>query len=111
MSRVNIPGYCPMGCGETLVAASENFITCMFLGCPRPDAVSELLSDRESEHIVQFTGDAFTVRHPLRERLDDALMSCELREFISGLGGPPVRPGRYRATLHAERWHWSAVSS
>ncbi|WP_308169542.1 DUF6085 family protein [Acrocarpospora catenulata] len=69
--------------------------TCSFIHCPRPDAVSTLLEDREVEHIVQFGAETFTVRHPLRERLDDALMECALHDHIANLDGPPVKPGQH----------------
>jgi hypothetical protein len=99
-----------MGCGSTLFLADGNFVTCSRLGCPRPDAVSDLLDDRETEHIVQLGPGTFTVRHPLRERLDDALMECQLHNHIHGLDGPPVTPGRYRARRHGESWSWEVMS-
>ncbi len=50
------------------------------------------------------------VRHPLRERLDDALMACKLHEHIASLAGPPVRPGRYRSRKTAAGgWGWEAL--
>lgn len=91
-----IDGYCPMGCGQTLFVASGH-IHCSLVDCPQPTAVAEILNDRETEHLVTFSETAFTVRHPLRERLDDALMECELHEHIASLSGPPVAPGLYRA--------------
>lgn len=103
-----IVGYCPMGCGQTLFPAEGGHITCRRLDCPRPTAVDDLLEDRETEHIVQFDVGAFTVRHPLRERLDDALLACELHEHIAGLAGPPVQPGRYRAREVGGQWTWEA---
>jgi hypothetical protein len=59
--------------------------------------VTVLLADQESEHIVVFGETGFTIRHPLRERLDDALMDCDLHKDIAAMGGPPVRSGTYRA--------------
>lgn len=112
-----VQGFCPMGCGETLVVAGGGHVTCMSLRCPRPDVVSELLSDQESEHIVVFSETDFTVRHPLRERLDDALIDCELHKHIASMAGPPVKPGTYRAryadcdaaTPGVGCWTWEAV--
>ena len=86
-----------MGCGRTLFLADGGYITCSYLHCPRRDAVADILADRESEHIVAFGETEFTVRHPLRERLDDALMDCDLHKDIAAMDGPPVRPGTYRA--------------
>lgn len=105
-----VTGYCPMGCGRTLFLADGGYVTCSYLHCPRRDAAADLLGDKETEHIVQFGGGTFTVRHPLRERLDDALMACELHEHIASLDGPPVRPGRYRARGAGAKWSWEAVS-
>ena len=108
----DVKGYCPMGCGETLTVMAGGYITCRRLDCPRPDALTEILADRETEHLVTFSNTAFTVRHPIRERLDDQLMACQLHEYIAGLPGPPVQPGLYRAVqdgLHL--WAWSEVPS
>lgn len=92
-----VRGHCPMGCGETLIL-DDGYVTCSRTGprsCPRPDAVATLLEDPETHHIVQIREDEFTVRHPLRERLDDALMDCDM-QWIAALDGPPRKPGRYR---------------
>lgn len=111
-----IYGYCPMGCGETLFLGSGGYVTCGRFECPRPNAVEKILEDRETEHVVTFSSSAFTVRHPLRERLDDALMECQLHEHIASLAGPPVEPGRYRAcesddASNAVPWSWDPVVS
>jgi hypothetical protein len=106
-----VQGYCPMGCGRTLFLADGGYVTCSYLHCPRRDAVVDLLADGESEHIAVFGEATFTIRHPLRERLDDALMDCVLHEYCEALDGPPVQPGRYRAVLSGERWTWTAVPS
>lgn len=105
-----VTGYCPLGCGETLFLGDGGHVTCGRLDCPRPDAVSDLLHDAETEHIVSFGTDGFTVRHPLRERLDDALMRCALHEHIATMDGPPVAPGRYRAVANSTSWVWEAVA-
>lgn len=104
-----VRGRCPMGCGETLFIGEGGWITCSFISCPRPAAVADLLDDRETEHLVTFSDDGFTVKHPLRERLDDALLACELHLYIAGLGGPPVVPGRYRAMPRGDHWLWARV--
>lgn len=103
-----IQGYCPMGCGRTLFVGSGGHITCSHLNCPCPSAVDEILDDRECEHVVTLKAKDFTVRHPLRERLDDALMTCELHSWLAGRAGPPVQLGRYRV---AWRGHEPAVWS
>jgi hypothetical protein len=114
-----VQGCCPMGCGETLALAAGGCVTCMSPRCPRPDAVTVLLADSEAEHIVVFGAADFTVRHPLRERLDDALMDCDLHHDIAAMSGPPVRPGTYRARWADYdaakpgygRWTWEAIPS
>lgn len=92
----DVAGFCPMGCGQTLSVMSGGHVTCRKLECPRPDAVSEILDDPETEHVVQLGEDTFTVRHPLRERLDNALMTCQLHGYIASLDRPPAAPGMYR---------------
>ena len=95
-----IKGYCPMGCGPTLRRrTADDMIVCQHASCRRPTAVSEMISDREAEHVVQLTAEGFTVRHPLRERLDDDLVRCLLNEFLGALTAQPVPDGRYRVVL------------
>ncbi|MCU1679246.1 MAG: hypothetical protein JWM93_4004 [Frankiales bacterium] len=96
--RIDIHGYCPMGCGTTLSAGASGRISCVDIDCPRPYAVDELLSAPETEHVVEFGESTFTVQHPLRERLDGSLFACPVHSAIAALDGPPVPPGRYRAT-------------
>lgn len=107
----DIHGWCPMGCGKTLFVGAGGHVTCSYIPCPRPTAVDELLADRETEHVVEFKRRTFTVRHPLHERLDDALMGCKLDEHIRQLDGPPVQLGRYRATRHNGRWAFTSVAA
>lgn len=106
-----IAGGCPMGCGPTLFLANSGNVMCSRLECPRPTAVSEILDDRETEHLVTFDLSGFVVKHPLRERLDDALMACQLHDFIAGLDGQPIEPGLYRAVEDGDSWVWSPVAT
>lgn len=113
---IDVAGYCPMGCGSTLFLGAGGRITCRHIDCPNPSAVDDLLDDRETEHIVEFGETAFTVRHPLRERLGDALMTCRLHQTIAdGSGGPPIAPGRYRARAsHGagfQAWAWEHLAA
>ncbi|MFF0597886.1 DUF6085 family protein [Streptomyces antibioticus] len=104
---IPVTGYCPMGCGETLQRAPDGTVACTDTTCPRPHAITAILLERETEHIVQFDPDGFTIRHPLRERLDDALMHCELHRFCVSRSGPPAEgPGRYRA-IHLGPRDWA----
>lgn len=106
--RGRLAGYCPMGCGQHLFIGAGGFITCAWIDCPRPDAVSTLLEDRETEHVVLFGRAGFTIRHPLRERLDDALMTCDLHTWCSELDGPldSSGPVRMRQTTDGE---WEVI--
>lgn len=109
MDDGTVRGYCP-ACGwPSLFIGAAGHIACSRIDCPRPTAVDEILADRETEHVVQFDPGEFTVRHPLRERLDDTLMDCPLHHHIAGMDGPPVRPGRYRARENGDRWTWEAL--
>lgn len=97
-----VDGYCPMGCGRTLFLSlpgkdGRGGVTCSFVECPNPIVVDLLLADPETEHIVIIDVDTFNVQHPLRERIDGALFSCDLHTWLRDLDGPPHRPGRYRA--------------
>jgi len=45
---MKLQGFCPMGCGETLILGDEGYATCGRLCCPDPTAVSlDLLCKRE----------------------------------------------------------------
>ena len=83
-----------MGCGETLFLGNGGYVTCSYIPCPRPDAASDILDDDCAQHIVQLDEAQFTIRHPLRERLDDELMHCALHDWLLH-EGPPELPGRY----------------
>ena len=105
----SIAGRCP-ACGwESLTLAAGNRIICTRLECPRPTAADEILADAETEHVVQLGEATFTVRHPLRERLDDALLTCDLADWIAACDGPPRPPGRWRVTpADNGSWDWGA---
>lgn len=87
--------YCPMGCGQTLmVGPVTRELFCFAVDCPRPTAAAQILADPETDHIATVTADEFTLRHPLRERLDDALLHCDVHRWLSR--GAPNEPGRWR---------------
>lgn len=110
-----VSGYCPMGCGPTLHTVLDPWlgavVACSSPACPRPSACSEILADAETEHVVEFGERTFTVRHPLRERIDNALMTCQVHNHIERLDGPPVEPGLYRALpAKSGGWTWEPVT-
>lgn len=112
-----IRGQCPMGCGETLLIGPTGYVTCSLISCPNPTALATILDERESEHIVKLEHDRFSVQHPLRERVEGELFDCGLPAYLSGLGGPPREPGRYRVTAasgHTRDWigcHFEALDT
>jgi hypothetical protein len=105
-------GFCPMGCGQTLTVtyAGEGRpeITCKHVLCPCPDAVARILADPETEHIVDLQPDGYSVKHPLAERLNDALLDCDLNDHVQRMI-PDAARGRYRVARSGERWEWTAV--
>lgn len=107
-----VVGYCPMGCGRTLFVGEGGHITCSWGRCPNPSAVDELLADRETEHVVEFGEYGYNLKHPLRERLDDQLLRCELGGWIGAAAPADLPPGgRYRVRDAAlpENLHWEPL--
>lgn len=108
MSKVQ--GYCPMGCGETLFLGSGGYITCGYVECPRPDAATDILAERETEHIVLLESRTFSIQHPLKERLDGELFLCNLHDELTNIGGPPRLPGKYRVYGAGIGHVWESVT-
>jgi Family of unknown function (DUF6085) len=94
----DVVGYCPMGCGPHLHVMSGGMIMCLAPGCPDPGSVTGIISDPETNDVVEFTDERFTVLHPLRERLSGNLFGCPVNQAVLALDDPPD-PGRYRARL------------
>jgi hypothetical protein len=101
----DVRGFCPMGCGETLHLGEGDFVYCGKLSCPNPSAVSDILDEKETEHVVTFTLTDFVIRHPLKERCGDELVKCDLTKALSRMGPPQVM-GRYRALKTPGKDHW-----
>lgn len=99
-----IVGHCPMGCGATVYQQPDGPLWCAAPDCPRRTAASEILNDPETEHIVELGPHTFNVMHPLRERLDGALLTCDLGDWLKRQPGPPAAPGRYRARIERGQW-------
>lgn len=107
MSERKVAGNCPMGCGETLFLGNGGHVTCGLVGCPNPTAVDTVLAERETEHVVVFTLDGFSIQHPLRERVMGEMFNCGLHEHCLSLDGPPAYPGRYRALETSDGWRFT----
>lgn len=104
-----LQGFCPMGCGQTLERVAGGTVKCVAENCPRPDVVHLLLQDAESEHIVTVEVEAtqdgprttFTLRHPLKERVDGQLERCRTHLYLQRMGETGElanRTGRWRLT-------------
>lgn len=110
MTENPVEGYCPMGCGWTLAYVdTEQAVMCQSAGCPKPYAVRDILADQETEHVVDFGLTAFTLRHPLRERLGDALMTCSLHQHLVEQVSPPQVQGKYRSVCRNGQWTFERV--
>jgi hypothetical protein len=106
-----VTGFCPMGCGDTLFLAAGGHVTCTYNECPNPVAASIILEDKETDHIVKFDQLSWSVRHPLRERVDNRMFEeCQLAEYLARLNCPPIVPGTYRARLWQGQWSWESLS-
>lgn len=99
----HLQGHCP-ACGRTsLMTGSGGHITCGHLECPDPTALDRLLDDGETEHLLTVHRDgSFTLRHPLKERLDGALESCRVHETAAHRSTRLPECGRYRTRLSVD---------
>jgi hypothetical protein len=104
-----VQGYCPMGCGQTLRISGGGQIVCFGQDCPRPRAVSELLEDHETEHIVWMDEDHWLVRHPLWERIAGRLERCTLMTELTTYP-PPETAGRWRAHKLDVGWELKPIA-
>lgn len=106
-----VRGYCPMGCGQTLFLGDGGYISCSSIKCPAPAAVSDILADDETHHVVELRATDFTIKHPLAERLHGDLFDCTLDEHLTSLTGPPTVPGRYqvRSLGAGDTWTWHRI--
>lgn len=100
MMGPRVQGFCPMGCGETLLLdPAEGTVYCSKWECPQENSVTLILSNPHIEqHVVEIRENDFTVKHPLRERIEDDLFSCELNQTLSGWPSAQIEPGLYRTT-------------
>lgn len=109
-----VQGYCP-ACGGPLWLNGKGELRCDSPGeCPQPDAAAIILSAQEIEHVVTFTADGWTILHPLRERIGNALLTCQLHTHCASW--PQDRLGTWRAELIQGRtgtawtdWQWAEV--
>lgn len=101
---VTVAGFCPMGCGKTLHIRWRGIVECRAKDCPRPDAVTVILADPETEHLVVVGEFGYTIQHPLRERVHGALFECSVHADVSDTVDMYVgKPGKYRVTWTEDR--------
>jgi Family of unknown function (DUF6085) len=98
--------YCPMGCGETLHLMPSGLIHCLAPGCPRPDAAATILGDKETEHILRLEDNSWNAVHPLRERINGALLGCDIGEAAEWAHEEDMK-GLFRVTRQADGWYFS----
>lgn len=114
MTIDRIGAGCPVCPGELAVWSGPRgyFIGCDSGDCPRPDAAADILraGGIEREHVVTLVPSGFTVMHPLRERLGDALIECGLHAHLARRR-PAAIPGRYQVTWRGdpERAVWAPL--
>lgn len=103
---MKVRGYCPLGCGETLKIAVHGVddaeVVCSNPACREPLALSEIIGDPETEHIVELREEDYSLQHPLRERLGGALYDCPAHRWPQGLDAAPVPRGRYRMVWNGD---------
>lgn len=101
-----VAGYCP-ACGQAklLLHKVSGEVRCSNEECSRRDAVFQLLQDHEIEHVVRVDGDGFTIRHPLRERIDGDLFGCGMLKELHFEGFVyRLDAGDYRVTKDGLTW-------
>jgi len=86
MPLIDVRGHCP-ACGNASLhlTSDSGILRCLSPTCPRPAAADELLAvSHITDHLVTVNGNGgWTVRHPLIERIEDALFECPLTEALS----------------------------
>jgi len=60
---------------------------------------------------VLFTATGFTIKHPLRERINDSLLRCGLHSFLAAQDAHPQVQGCYRAGPSANGWAFERIGS
>ena len=91
-----VQGFCPMGCGETLRLNPNGRVFCLDPRCADENAVFKILSDSETTHVIRVGNGGRTIKHPLRERVeDDLLYRCDINhEMFAHV--QHLDPGVYR---------------
>lgn len=83
---IHLSGHCP-ACGrEDLVVISDAAtpqVHCNSGICPDNFAASRVLQDDQIHHVVRFDDEGrFSVKHPLRERINSELLDCTVHHVV-----------------------------
>lgn len=110
--------FCP-ACGQDQLRRKSNgTLRCTVPDCTDPDAAQKILADPEIHHIVRFDEHGyFNVQHPLRERIDGALLDCKIYDVVrsecEGVGCPGEGPWRIRPVSEHNldaNWVWEPLA-
>lgn len=107
-----VKGTCPACGNQTLrYAASRLGVVCTTPGCPRPSAVNALLAIATPEHEVELRANGFSIKHPMIERIDDALFNCPLHAYLTEIvdgrqENGDLELGRYWVREVRGEWTW-----
>lgn len=104
MTKLKVNGVCPACGSESLYPAAVGKtvyrdIMCSNADCPDPSAASKILSESEIHHTVLINDKSFSLKHPLRERIGNELLSCPVYKMLTSLDGPPAQTGTYRVRV------------
>lgn len=111
----SLDAQCP-ACGQrSLYRGFQGRITCATADCPDAGAVHNLLNDPNlTAHLVSVTVHGWTIRHPLVERVGDALFTCDLGTHLNGQreANADLGPGVYRVDINPRGrvWHLTPVT-
>jgi hypothetical protein len=110
---LDILGNCPMGCGPHLHRLQTGAVKCLARDCPEPLAAQYILNETETEHLVYLEEDSWQALHPLRERINGALLTCGISQAAEQAHSFGMEPGGYRVTVTrargSETWHWEPL--
>lgn len=90
-------------CGHTIYLTLDGQLVCGNGSCPDRLAAHKLLHEPERDHVATVEDGRFNLKHPLRERINDDLLSCSIHARLSKLRALPSTSGAYRITEHGDQ--------
>lgn len=109
---IDIQGFCP-ACGQDKLHIERyvGTVHCLNSECSDTGAAHKILAEHEIEHTLVVHPDTptsgsgtWTLKHPLRERINDELMSCTVDKLVRqtfAFNYPP-EAGTYRVAKGAD---------